>query len=286
MTEHPQLDDAFAEYERRADAFDEARATAPASPAEQVAQKTRGPLLLIAASVVLVLAVAGGVVWLARGDGATHGSGAPVGGGGPRPVPSATAPRSSATPRPSATLDPVVLAPSPTQSSTSVPAGPPPTTSPTATGTPSSGIPRTASQMERALRRVLGGTATFRVTATQGNYLVGILTVTKTGAKGGFDIQAFQGDPGDRAQCEDPGPHSHCTVASPADGGSLARERETYGTDVLYYVDYVSPNGATFSMHLSNRADPKGAGRTFGSEPPLPIRRMVEIVGSSRWSTN
>ena len=179
MSDHQHLHDAFAEYERRADAIGAARGSAPAT---RPARETRGPLLLIAASVVLVLAIAGGVVWLAGGSG-SGGSKQPAGDAPDAPTsssaavsssaPTPTSVRTSATaPAPSSapvsTATPHVILPSGSKVRPGAPTAvvvPPPSTPPvTATSTPTApgrlvvGTRQRPADGTRTDRRALGAT--------------------------------------------------------------------------------------------------------------------------------
>lgn len=248
MNDDETLRDAFAEYERRADALNPTRGAGTEFGPARSGRSNRTPALLVAASVALVLAVAATVVGFAGGFGSSHDSGGQA--GGHQPV----APRTSGSTT-------VTVPPSPDGPS----------------------VPANAEQMESAFRRALGGTATVTVTETHGNDISGVLTDSSTGHQGGFDIQALDGSPGDRAFCED-ADSSHCRISRTADGGSLATGHEsTEGGGTLYLVDYVHPNGANFLMHLSNLADPKGAGRSYGDTPPLTEDQVVAILESDTW---
>lgn len=271
MSNQENLHDAFTEYERRADAMSDELESGTGS-ANRTQKHPLGPMLLIAASVVLVLAIAGAVVYLARDT--SDGGGQRVGAGpatstltSPSVARSSIPHSTSSSPGPGSTL--------PATATTSAPPAPSTQAGPS--------IPKNTKQMKAALRRVLGNDATFTVTQADGNFLAGVLTNSSNGHQGGFDIQADRTDPGSTAICED-ADTSHCKITKSAGGGSLATGHEkTQGGGTLYLVDYVFPNGAEFLLHLSSLADPKGGGQTLGSKPPLSLKQVGQILESSRW---
>jgi hypothetical protein len=284
MSDLHDLTDAFAELERRADAFgartDDALATTP------TAHRSRLPL--IAASAAAVVVVAGGGAWLANQGGSTHhGTQA-----------AASQPAAPATPA---------------GQPTSAPPAPPAT--PTAAR-----LPATPAQLADRFRAVLAGTATFTVTDTgsairiplpawpsttgpeptsgsvafggtpvgsaEGAAIVGQLTTG--GVTGGFDLQWLPSTPGVRAQCDDPD-RSTCKVQQLADGSSLATGTESLSgaaNGVTYQAHLIRPDGTEFLMHVSNESDPKGESPVLADRPPLTIDQMVALVASPLWGTN
>ncbi len=260
------LHDAFAELERRADARPLAGIGArPGKP-------SRAPMLLIAASVAVVLALA--AVFAVRfGAAPTRKSTAPAGeathtgdwmrpggrhqilppGGKPLAVPGHKAP-------------PLVHA---------LPA--PRVTHPSA----DSGFEQ---RFAAAFHDVAGNGASYTVTLRPGGpVLVGQMTVD--GVTGGFDIQDYRAGRGTTASCDDPD-RVKCDVRSMPNGASLSTGSESLQTDpggVTQQAEYVSSDGVEFVMHVSNAADPKGAGHV-GPKPPLTIEQMVTILTSDRWN--
>ena len=276
MNSFDTLADAFTELERRADAasFETGDATSRAP----VRHHSRTPL--VAASVVATLAVAGGAALLASSGGHGH----PASG------------------------TPPTAAPDQLPVSTTVAAA-------SASSQPSFSIPDTPDELAAQFRAVLGDLATFTVTdtgtavtltappaPTVSNGPVGQLqpvpttrtpngaaifgTLTSHGVTGGYDIQIFQSTPGSKAMCDDPD-RAHCTLSTPADGGSLAVGREPLPTGgpggVTYQVDLIRADGVEFLMHVSNERDPKGESRVLAPQPPLTTDQMVSIVTSDRW---
>ena len=260
MTVHPDLrslHDAFAELERRADV-----APVAGQPGSRpAAHRTPSRPVLIAASIVTVLAVATGVGLLA---GLGSGSSSPSGASRP------AGPASSAASAP-------VSSPAPSHPSTQP--------SSSASTNPSAGLPTTPTQLARRFRAVLGKTATitFDHRVSEGAFIVGRLTRTSNGHSGGFDLQIDPGSPGDKAFCED-ADTSHCIISRLPDGSSLSVGHETLGGGgLLYLVDLVRPDGVSLLMHLSNTADPKSGGPTTGPKPPLSRKDIVKDLRSPRW---
>ncbi len=286
MTDFHTLTDAFAELERRADA---ASASLPADTPHHVPVRHRTGLLLVAASVVAVLAVVAATTLLARGrTGGTSGTKA------------AGAPTTAA--------------------------AHPATTAGKSAAPKTFQVPRTPAELTRRFRAVLGDTATFTVTDTGapvqmslpaaprhtapgapgqsvpavptqsagyqttapagqaiGAAIVGTLTASRV--TGGYDLQIFRDRPGGTAMCDDPD-RSRCTVRRLADGSSLAIGREPLqGAPhaVTYQVDLIRPDGVEFLMHVSNERDPKGESSVLAAQPPLTTQQMTAIVTSSRW---
>jgi hypothetical protein len=103
---------------------------------------------------------------------------------------------------------------------------------------------------------------------------------------GGFDIQHFVAGRGSTASCDDLD-RVKCDVSSRPDGASLATGSEVLQTvpgGITRQANYVRSDGVEFIMHVSNAADPKGAG-PVGTKPPLTLQQMVAIVTSDRWSS-
>jgi len=267
MTDLRTLHDAFAELERRADAAG-APSTAP-RPRRALGLR----LVPVAATVVAVAGLAAGAMWLAPGDGGGTQAGSP-----------------------------------PTTSSTTAPP------------TSESPVPTSPEDLATSFKRVLGDTATFRIKDTAGGpgkgtvppptsqtperpvagsvttmtkidetdqspgaFINGVLT-TKAGAKGGFDLQIYAGDPTAEATCADPD-RSQCTTDTLPDGSKLAigATRLEDPAGITYEANLVRPDGTVILMHISNQADPKGAGEIYAPEPPLTTDQLKAIVTSDRW---
>jgi hypothetical protein len=168
-------------------------------------------------------------------------------------------------------------------------------------------VPQSPAELARRFRVVLGGTATFTVTAVgapvrmvmpeaptrsgavrnvvpakpNGAAIVGRLTAD--GVTGGFDLQIYRAAKGDRAFCD---LIVGCKLRRMADGSTLAvgRDRlEGAANGLTYDVDLVRSDGVAFLMHVSNERDPKGDSPLLASEPPLSPKQMIAIVTSERW---
>lgn len=299
MTDFRTLTDAFAELERRAD---EASAAMPADTAHHVPPRHRAGPLLIAASVVAVLAVVAAVALLARGRNA----GTDAAAGPPTPTQRAT---HSASPKTSDTFQvpqtpaelarrfQVVLGGSATITVTdtgapvqaSVPAAPtrtvPAVPNHVVPGVPRHGVPATPTQTVPAVPNGSTGYQTALPASGEANGAAIVGTLTASGVTGGFDLQIFRDRPGGTAMCDDPD-RSRCTVRRLADGSSLAVGREPLqgaAHAVTFSVDLIRPDGVEFLMHVSNERDPKGESSVLAAQPPLTTQQMTAIVTSSRW---
>jgi hypothetical protein len=265
MNDFSTLTDAFDELERRADA-------APVRSGSTTPDH-RGRPMLIAASAVAVLAVATtvGIVAAHSGSGS---SGQPAG-APPSSSPTASASGSAPAASPSASV-----------ATTAAPSAPLNSPVPASTATPSRtpgapAAPSTTKQVEARFTAVLHGLATFTVTQHSGPFIGGLLT--SAGVTGGYDIQAFEDEPGATAVCEDPGSGT-CSVHRLPDRSSLAYGSEPIeGGGILYRAYLVQPDGTTIIMHVSNESDPKGDSAVLGARPPLTIKQMTKIVTSDRW---
>jgi len=199
-------------------------------------------------------------------------------------------------------------------------AGSPPTTASTAppTSTPRGPVPTSPDDLIARFKDVLGDTATFEVKdrsagpavmtvpqdptggpdapvstsetknadsghATTGAFIVGTLT-TAAGAKGGFDLQIFAGQPGEDVFCDDPD-RSACAKTTLPDGSKLAIGSEPLQDPggITYMANLVRPDGTVLLMHLSNQEDPKGAGVIYSAQPPLNTDQLRAIATSQRW---
>jgi hypothetical protein len=264
MTDHSTIDtlrEAFEELERRCDAYQPAGTT-------PLRRRSRTTPLLIAASAVVVAALA--VLAATRlGLGPNHRHTAA---GGAPAVASAALTTAPGHHSPATSRGPERGR---TSSATAVHHG----ARPTGPGR-SDSISQTFATV---LHQVAGASASF-TTAPESNrtFLLGELTVD--GVTGGFDIQYFRAGRGQRATCDDMD-RVQCHVSSPARGGSLATGEESLQTDpggVTRQAVYVRTDGTEFVMHVSNAADPKGAG-SVGPKPPLTTDQMVAIVTSQQW---
>ncbi|HJQ44445.1 MAG TPA: hypothetical protein VJ831_15255 [Jatrophihabitantaceae bacterium] len=271
------LTDAFTELERRADAHaaDSATTQLPAL------HHSRAPL--IAASVVVTLAVAGGAAVLASAGSDRH------------PQHPAGAP---ATQNAASTTTAFVIPQTPDELAARFRTvlGDLATFTVTDTGTPGIGIAPTRAlqsavreqvRTERNLLHRLGVTdiqsAPNAAPASNGAAIIG--TLTSNGVTGGYDIQILQNEPGSKAMCDDPD-KARCTLSTTSDGGSLAVGREPLQgapDAVTYQVDLIRGDGVEFLMHVSNERDPKGASSVLAPKPPLTTDQMVSIVTSDRW---
>jgi hypothetical protein len=266
MSDLRHLHDAFEELERRADAA--YPGVAPIAPKQR-----RGfRLVPIGATVVTVGALAAGAVLLSPGNDAPPGNQA---------------------------------ANTPTTSVAAPPEAP-------------RGIPDTPDDLIAQFRSVLGDTATFEVTETSGGavspppaggppssaggggaetpratekgqsgdtlpgaYIKGSLTAS--GVKGGFDLQINAGHPGDQIWCDDPD-RSHCAMDTLPDGSQLAiGQTSLEGGGVTYMGNLIRTDGTNLLIHVSNRADPKGAGDLLAPQPPFTTDQLKALVTSALW---
>jgi hypothetical protein len=270
MTDLRHLHDAFEELERRADAAG-ALATAP-KPRRALGFR----LVPVAATVAAVAGLAAGAVWLSPGNDAPAGT--------------------QAATQPSATS----------------------TTAPPEHHV----VPTTPEELADRFRLALDGTATFDVTETAGGPAVMTLpppssgagtpplvdgstpvqptqistdeadqlpgafikgSLTASGVKGGYDLQIYAGAPGDPVWCDDPD-QSSCREATLPNGDKLAMgQTELEGGGVTYMANLVRADGSLLLMHLSNRADPKGAGDVYAPQPPFTLEQLKALVTSDRW---
>jgi hypothetical protein len=256
------LHDAFAELERRAEEY-------PLTELGRRPGRSRTPLLLVAASVAVVLALAvlasvrfgagparhptapagverhPGIASVRPGAHTEHG-GRPMGAGRSAP------PLNHAVPAPRATHQ--------------------------------SNVADFEQKFAAAFHDVAGDAASYSLTLRPaGSVLVGEMTVN--GVAGGFDIQDYSAGPGAKATCDDLD-RVKCDVRSMPNGASLATGSEPLQTDpggVTLQANYVRSDGVEFIMHVSNAADPKGAGKV-GPKPPLTIAQLVAILTSDRWT--
>ncbi len=260
------LHDAFGELERRADAYPATELQPPAP------RRRRGQLLLVAASIAVVLALA--ILATVRfGAGTARHASGPA---GVAPNPSVTHVRNDVHGHRGGSL------------------GGPARTAPPLSGALRRSAARMAArsaaaahmdeQFRLALRDAVGDSGTFTVTEHPGaSVLVGELTVN--GVTGGFDIQHFVAGRGTAASCDDLD-RVRCDVSSRPGGASLATGSEALQTapgGITRQANYVRGDGVEFVMHVSNAADPKGAGHVAAT-PPLTIPQMVAIVTSGRWN--
>jgi hypothetical protein len=256
MNDFHTLQDAFDEYERRADAAPPApvRGTAPA-------RRSTRPLL-VAASVVAVVGVATGAVLLGHHDSTPSRNGQP---GAPVSSTAASDPTSSA-PSSAATSSPI--------STTS--AAPTPTTTPTS--------PPQKASFEDRFRHALDGSATFTVTLRQTDFLAGVLT-TAGNVSGGYDIQSYRGNRGERPMCPDTD-KAACTIHSLPNGGAVGYIHDPLlgaPGSVTNTVDYVRADGMHFLMSVSNQRDPKGLSPKLAAQPPLTVDQIIDILTSDQW---
>jgi hypothetical protein len=268
MTDLRHLHDAFEELERRADA---AGATSAAVP------KPRRTFRLapVAATVVAVAGLAAGAVWLSPGnDTAPAGTRAAT-------QPSTTAPVRHEVPTTpdelvarfrtvlgdTATFEvrdtaggPVVMIapPPPSSSQTAPPAG--------------DNTPAGPTQLNPGDAQHLPGA-----------FINGTLT-TAAGVKGGFDLQIYANEPGSEQVFCDDQDKANCSITTLADGSQLAIGQTTLeGDGVTYMANLVRPDGSVLLMHVSNRADPKGAGDVTAPAPPFTTEELTTLVTSALW---
>jgi len=198
-------------------------------------------------------------------------------------------------------------------------ASPPTASSTSAPTTPEGPVPSSPDDLINRFKRVLGDTATFTVKDTAGNgpgtatvppdptgetagqplpgstitsevnvhtlpgaFINGTLT-TKAGAKGGFDLQIYAGDPGVMVTCSEEA--DDCATTTLPDGSTLSiwvmRLQDPGG--ITYEANLARPDGTTLIMHVSNQADPKGAGEIYGPQPPFTTDELKAIITSDRW---
>ncbi|MFN2560294.1 MAG: hypothetical protein ABR571_03205 [Jatrophihabitans sp.] len=278
MTDLSILRDAFDALEERADA---ACAAAPAIMDFQPARRPTWALAPVGAAVAVVATAAVVVVW--QQSGSNRPTGTPAGAST-----AAVPPLSSAASTPAAT--------------------------PTAT---EQFPPSTGAALTEKVREILAGTATIAVTETDvpggvtlsvpsgpppsdaspaivvgspvklpsgggsGPSIVG--TLTAGGRTGGFQVVAYQADPGSKAMCDG---GTDCSVRALADGTSLAvgswHDDQVSG-GVTYQVEAVRPDGREVLLHLSTERDPKGHSTRIASALPLTVAQMTALVTSDRW---
>ena len=290
MTDHETLREAFTELERRADEHPHSNGVPHRGPG-------RSRYLLVAASVLAVLAVAVGITFFARA------------GLGPNKQ-TAGDPGSASAAGPSATAS---VGPG-TDSGTPTPTESPKSTA-TASGFQLPDNPKDlADRFRTVLHSVVGDSSSFTVTDTgqrhaddppdlpaggvrataagaglpppaqpSGAAIVG--TLTASGVTGGYDIQIFADDPGSTASCDDPD-KATCTVRRLPDGSSLAIGSEQLANTPkgrTYQAELIRPDGTTFLMHVSNERDPKGESAVLSPDPVLTTEQMTAIVTSDRW---
>lgn len=278
MSDLHDLKDAFAELERRADAFD-ARTVDPLASARAT---RRSRLPLIAASSAAVVVLAGGSAWLAQQGGSTH-HGVQAAASQPAPPTTPAAQPTSAAPAgPQLPGTPARLA----DRFRAVLAG---TASFTVTDTGSAVQATVPGPV--TVRESGGATRVVQAFAAPSGPTVGAAIVgqlTKGGITGGFDLQWLPTTPGTRAQCDDPD-RSTCKVQQLADGSSLATGAEPLSGGagaVTYQVDLIRPDGTEFVMHVSNERDPKGESSVLADQPPLTLDAMVDVVTSPLWGSS
>ena len=257
------LQDAFAELERRADA------RPLADIGRGSANRGGAPMLVVAASVAVVLALSVFVA-LRLGAGPTRNSADPAGGASHRPaghrypVPRNAKGYLLSSSAPTPRVDRVHRVPRPKHQSD---------------------VAGFEQKFAAAFHDVAGNTATYTVTLRPGGpVLVGQMTVD--GVIGGFDIQDFRAGSGTKASCDDLD-RVKCDVRSMPGGASLSTGSEALQTDpggVTQQAEYVTSDGVEFVMHVSNAADPKGAGQV-AAKPPLTIAQMVSLLTSDRWAS-
>jgi hypothetical protein len=273
MNDFKTLTDAFGELERRADA---ATAAHPVEPTVYTAPRHRSRLLLMAASVVGVLAVAGSVALLTRDHSASPGPATRVGDGAPSSV------ETSTTPPPAAFEIPQTADDLAARFAGVLRAG-----DNTATFTVTdTGAAVTATAPTRSV--AAGGERSVTPlpnTSTEPNGAAIVGKLTSAGVTGGFDLQIYKATPSDKVWCDDPD-SSRCTISDLPDGSSVAVGRDPLPNSpdgITYEVALLRPDGVMFLMHTSNEPDPKGAGQPLAAHPPLTTDQMVSIVTSERW---
>lgn len=260
------LIDAFAELERQADVT---TANLPADPVLPTAtSQRRNHLLLVAASIVAVVSVAGGVLAFAHGSG---GSGSEAvapptthmhsaGGDEPFQIPETSDELAS--------RFRTVLGDTATFTVTD--------SSDTARGP----VHVTVGDGNGHLRQ---STAPPMPNSGESNGAAIVGTLTASGVTGGFDLSVARAAPG--AKLSD-NSDMNCVAHIRADGAevmtcvaSLAGSSD----GVTYSVDLIRPDGVEFVMHISNERNPKGASKVLAPQPPLTTDQMVDIVTSYRW---
>lgn len=115
--------------------------------------------------------------------------------------------------------------------------------------------------------------------AAFGWYVRGVLSAD--GVKGGFDLAINVDGPHAAPSCE---LLTDCTVSDLPDGSTLAAGQVPLDSDgVTYVVDLVRADGLEFILRVSNERNPSGDSIMLDSVPPLTIEQMVQIVTDSRW---
>lgn len=151
-------------------------------------------------------------------------------------------------------------------------------------------VPQDTNDLQKEFTRVLGDAATFTVTIRNiqgtGNdrdvFIGGIMTAAD-GSKGGYDVQIMQTTPGAKATCDDPDTMT-CDPSTLPDGSSLAVGHEPLSSGaVLREADLITPEGVELVLHVSNQADPKGAGEVYGPNPPLTMDQVTAVATSPNW---
>lgn len=151
-------------------------------------------------------------------------------------------------------------------------------------------VPQDTADLQKEFARVLGNAATFTVTLrnVQGSgndrdvFIGGIMTAAD-GSKGGYDVQIVQTTPGENAMCDDPDTMT-CDKSTLPDGSTLAVGHEQLSSGaMLREADLITPDGVELVLHVSNQADPKGAGEIYGPNPPLTLDQVTAVATSSNW---
>lgn len=139
--------------------------------------------------------------------------------------------------------------------------------------------PSTPDQLAHRFRTVLGDSATFTVTGTNGPAISG--TFTKAGVTGGFDLQVYP-DPSHRGGwCADV---ATCRQSTLPDGSRLWASTVGLDSDsITHQAILVRPDGVTTIMDLSNQSSPKGQSDVLSDEPPLTLDEVVAVVTDPRW---
>ena len=302
MTDLRTLYDAFEELERRADTVSAAEhAAAPAtgdavrlSPAGPRPERPRWAAPLVAAVALLVVAGGGTAWWRVSSD---QPSRTPAGAGqlsASQATPSSNAPSRAATP---ATYVPPHTAAELTAKARAILGGLASITvtdtgTNLAASTPPSATPANSSAASRTRPAspvtigpgpiIIGSSPTGGGYYDGGSAIVGIMTAAD-GTRGGFDLDLWSALPAGPSACDE---GEHCTTSTEPDGSSLSvgtwRDPSVAG-GLTWSVNYVRPDGASFAVHISNEASPKGESKVLAPRPPLTLTQLIAFVRSDLW---
>jgi hypothetical protein len=256
------LDDAFAELERRADTADAAYLVgAPELGRSRRSHRSRpvrigASAAAVVASVAVVAAVAVGVGFVS-GGGSHH-----VAGAGNPATDSITAPGRSSTAPSTATPSPV----------------------------PATDVPKTQAALVARFHSILGDTATFTVDSANStdNLITGVLT-SASGTRGMYVLELDK----DVAICatmsrdgQTPTPLPCPQLTTLADGSKLKVDPnfpDGPPTGVMNDAILSRPDGWQISLYTANVQGKYYGAPVLGKEPALTIEQVTDVVTSPEW---